>query len=65
MTNESGGNGILPVLSNTLPFFLLSRFNLSSLTSANAVNQNKDARGSLDVGLWQINDMVSASGVGL
>jgi hypothetical protein len=64
MTNESGGNGILPVLSHNLPPFLLSRFNLSSLTSANAVNQNKDTRGSLDVGLWQINDMVSSSGVG-
>lgn len=29
--------------------------------NSNAVNQNKDTRGSLDVGLWQINDMNWAS----
>jgi len=28
-------------------------------SAAAAVNQNKDTRKSLDVGLWQINDMVS------
>jgi hypothetical protein len=55
MKHESGGNGVHPPVST----LCIPNAALPLYSSANAVNQNKDSRKSLDVGLWQINDMVS------